>query len=174
MKDGILVDGQELDIAEYGQDSDFFGEKVSVRNWVDDNCKKQDGWIEIDRGSKTALMLDIKKMHAVRVMSAGTTDFKRYEDRDYHKLVAWLQKNSKNASSFTYGPTVLINKHGMPVKKGSEKSFDMPKTRHGEDNSLLSNVTIFCEREEEERMMSNVCPKCFMLKANGHCECDFD
>lgn len=43
MKDGLLVDGQELDIAEHDQDSDFFGEKVSVRNWGDDNCKKQDG-----------------------------------------------------------------------------------------------------------------------------------
>lgn len=30
MKDGLLVDGQELDIAEHDQDSDFFGEKVSV------------------------------------------------------------------------------------------------------------------------------------------------
>ena len=175
-KDNILVDGHVFDVPDLDdeKDIDFFGEKVSVKDWVDKNCRKQDGWIEVERSSKSALMLDTKNMRAVRVMSAGTTDFKKYEDKDHHKVVAWLQKTESQATSFTYGPSVLIDKHGKPVKKGKEQTFELPKARRSVNNGMFSNTSVFCEKEEEERAMSNVCPKCFMLKANGHCDCDFD
>ena len=173
MKDGIFVDGHAFDVQEIDEEeTDFFGEKVSVKDWVDKNCRKQDGWVEVERSSKTALMFDTKNMKAVRVMSAGTTDFKKYEDRDCHKVVAWLQETKSHATSFIYGPAVLIDKHGTPVKKGIPQTFELPKARQSAAKGMFSNTSIFCEKEEEERVMSNVCPNCFMVKVNGHCMCD--
>jgi hypothetical protein len=174
MKSGVFVNNTEFDFEDFNPDSKFFSADMSVSNYVE--SKKKDGWTVIEDGLVNTL-LNRKangSFEFLRVISSGDSDIQRIFKRDKDKILGWSADNDVSDSHIRYLPIVFILKDGKPSRKGGVQVIEVSANKNIGHGESFKHMSIFESKEEEENVLSNVCPTCFMEKANGHCLCDIN
>lgn len=170
LSDKLFFDDKPLEIPELvEEDVDFFGDKPRITDFL----KKHKGLKVVSKSEKFAIVFDTDKMIATRVCSGGTMKVEQYAKDDIDKIKHWLSKQNVEASLFIYAPVICINKHGAEVLRGKKIVVQLDK-KVAEKKSCIdtTSLNIYETKEEAERVLSNVCPKCFMVRINGTCDCE--
>jgi hypothetical protein len=163
---GIFVNNKNMSFEDFGEDSRIFDIDMSASKEKD--RLKSDGWAVLKDGLTNSLLY--KEENGIscfqRVISAGDVDVNRMFKEDIPFCKQYMLDNSIDKSYFEYLPVILVLKNTKTTRRGGIRKVNIKENAAKVVGFNSSRLSVYDEAPDD------VCPVCFMIRANGHCFCD--